>query len=370
MEYFPLRISPRSNSSSNTPSRPSGTIWRFPNFDLTQTSDLLASFEIPHGVVRELTALAGVDAAASGIELFPNSQQLCEISPDSRARLYHWLGETNPKSWHTNAFRHLGTSVDDWLAEQHLAAATIKLVRAYVYRHGPYLLFADLPAVAAQLADRRELQRLTKALAGEVTVLAQLHVRRGDNLDQLVALLGARRANAKRAAAAGISGRLAARAIDRHHPPLALLCPPKALYLSEREYRRGQDDPRDCHWTSLNFFNETPDDRFLDMVAVAQTVARDWQPSNAPPLLGDLVFFHDEQGTVFHSAVYIADNILFTKNGPTPTRPWVLMPLDQMLQFYPAHLGGQLPLLSPPGSGLRGAGTFAPFAWHKCRRRQ
>ena len=140
--------------------------------------------------MRELTALAGVDAAASGIELFPNSQQLCEISPDSRARLYHWLGETNPKSWHTNAFRHLGTSVDDWLAEQQLAAATIKLVRAYVYRHGPYLLFADLPAVAAQLADRRELQRLTKALAREATVLAQLHVRRGDNLDQLVAYWG------------------------------------------------------------------------------------------------------------------------------------------------------------------------------------
>ena len=105
------------------------------------------------------------------------------------------------------------------------------------------------------------------------------------------------------------------------------------------------------------------------MVAVAQTVARDWQPSDAPPLLGDLVFFHDEQGTVFHSAVYIADNILFTKNGPTPTRPWVLMPLDQMLQFYPRTSAVSCRYFRRRDLASRGAGTFAPFAWHKCRRR-
>jgi hypothetical protein len=43
-----------------------------------------------------------------------------------------------------------------------------------------------------------------------------------------------------------------------------------------------------------------------------------------------------EPGTVnlVHSAVYLADNLVFTKNGKAPSQPWILMKLDAMVDRY------------------------------------
>jgi hypothetical protein len=35
-----------------------------------------------------------------------------------------------------------------------------------------------------------------------------------------------------------------------------------------------------------------------------------------------------------HSSVYIADNIVFTKNGPSQHSPWILMQMDTLVAHY------------------------------------
>jgi len=37
---------------------------------------------------------------------------------------------------------------------------------------------------------------------------------------------------------------------------------------------------------------------------------------------------------VIHSAVYIADDIVFTKNGLSPRDPWILMALEEVGYLY------------------------------------
>ena len=51
--------------------------------------------------------------------------------------------------------------------------------------------------------------------------------------------------------------------------------------------------------------------------------------------LGDLAIFLDQQGNCFHSAVYVADDVLFTKNGTSFSHPWMYMRMDEMKEFYP-----------------------------------
>ena len=48
-----------------------------------------------------------------------------------------------------------------------------------------------------------------------------------------------------------------------------------------------------------------------------------------------------------HAAVYIADDIVFTKNGFHCTQPWILMHLKDMVETYAARLptGKQLNVL-------------------------
>jgi len=42
---------------------------------------------------------------------------------------------------------------------------------------------------------------------------------------------------------------------------------------------------------------------------------------------------------VVHSAVYLADDLVFTKNGFGLAEPWMYMPLDRMMKIYSLHLG-------------------------------
>jgi hypothetical protein len=50
--------------------------------------------------------------------------------------------------------------------------------------------------------------------------------------------------------------------------------------------------------------------------------------------LGDLVFLARPDGTVVHAAAYIADDIVFTRNGESYTQPWILMHMGDMIDTY------------------------------------
>ncbi len=94
---------------------------------------------------------------------------------------------------------------------------------------------------------------------------------------------------------------------------------------------------RDCHWTALNFFNEEPDDRLGNREYAAKVIASDYYVIYNDYQFGDLVLFMTAPGEVIHSAVYLADGVLFTKNGSRPSNPWMLVRLEDMKDFYPTE---------------------------------
>jgi hypothetical protein len=91
----------------------------------------------------------------------------------------------------------------------------------------------------------------------------------------------------------------------------------------------------DCHWTSLNFHNFEPLDRLADpMLATAYTL-ENYTKCTGAYRYGDILFLMDgNSGNAVHSCVYLADDIVFTKNGRSPTKPWVLMKLEDVIAQY------------------------------------
>jgi hypothetical protein len=58
---------------------------------------------------------------------------------------------------------------------------------------------------------------------------------------------------------------------------------------------------------------------------------------------GDVLFFMDgNTGNAIHSCVYLADDIVYTKNGRSPTQPWVIMKLDDVVSFYAMYYQPQI----------------------------
>jgi hypothetical protein len=90
----------------------------------------------------------------------------------------------------------------------------------------------------------------------------------------------------------------------------------------------------DCHWTTFNFCNDTPDDRFTNADYVAQILQDKYYQIDAPTVYGDLLLVMDDGDRLWHSAVYLADDLVFTKNGDNYRAPWMLMHIDDLLTTY------------------------------------
>jgi hypothetical protein len=96
----------------------------------------------------------------------------------------------------------------------------------------------------------------------------------------------------------------------------------------------GPSPVRDCHWSSFNFFNDVPDQKLSDPNCFLQKLKEDYSPAAGDPRYGDIALFSKPSGSIVHSAVYLADDILYTKNGATFTYPWMLETLSDLLKQY------------------------------------
>jgi hypothetical protein len=96
----------------------------------------------------------------------------------------------------------------------------------------------------------------------------------------------------------------------------------------------GDFTKQDCHWTSLNFFNSTPDDRFTVPAYTKSVVESQFEVIQDAPRFGDMMVIFTGETEIVHSAIYIADDIVFTKNGGMAVHPWMFMKLETMLERY------------------------------------
>ena len=87
---------------------------------------------------------------------------------------------------------------------------------------------------------------------------------------------------------------------------------------------RDDDARTDCHWSAMNFFNDKLDPRFQDDAYASAYITEHCYQIGKPSMCGDLVFLVNGKGEVLHSAVYIADELVFTWDGNNAGQPWIL----------------------------------------------
>jgi len=327
----------------NAPSQP----WAFENVTGHELARFVTDLALPREQRDRLLQSVSYDRAINGYRITPDAAVLTELSPTARGRLYLHLGASELNPAHSNAFRYTGATVQQWLADSGLRPGTKRLVRSLAYRNRSTWFFSDVAAALQRIADRRERRRLVRALAREQTL--RLAVRLGPDADP-AALARYWGAGGRRAEVERLFRNAKQRGKDRVE--LVELLPPFArdrLYrYPEPAINRGMtaERSRDCHWTALNFFNDEAEDRFAFGAAVAAAMKRAYRPVDGRPRFGDLVVF-TEGDRHFHTAVYIADRIVFTRNGTRLSRPWMLMRMRHMVDFYPRRGPVEIHFLRP-----------------------
>lgn len=309
--------------------------WYFPGASPEVVSAFLASTGLTRDQVAKLESTVQREERIAGVTIRPDLDFVRSLDPAVRARLYLQLARSPLNADQGNSFRFFGTSPDVWFAGSSISAETRRLIEPLIYRDGEIMHFADSEIVHAKITDRTELQRLAKVLLRQPTMLVRLAVNQSSEITGLAQYWGrGGRSTDVRPLLESVAGAGAAGEIDIVHllPAFAR----NRLYRYPKLTTGDLNKPAlaNCLWTALNFFAHEPDDKFLDVNVALSTLRRDYYIVETNFQLGDVIALLDAEGDLFHVVVYLADDLVFTKNGTSPVSPWTIMPLQRVKDYY------------------------------------
>jgi hypothetical protein len=249
-----------------------------------------------------------------------------------RERIYSVLANNRANMLYLWPFKSTADSFDAWFGHSGLSPETLALLKKLTYHRGRYLCLSDMFVVYPRITAIEERRRLIKILVRTPTLLMKLQVK----TDSDVAAVADYWDDGKHdknilTLLESLTNSPGGMTIDVAHllPPFAR----KHLYTFPVPFNDPAAPWPDCTWTAMNFFNDPPDDRYYDNNAWQHELSQNYTQM-FPPAFGDLIIFFRPDGMPIHMAVFIADDVVFTKNGISNYCPWTFMKLDDLVADY------------------------------------
>lgn len=313
--------------------------WVFAGYTPERLGALFDSAGLTPDQKRTFMDAARWDSSGGGCILEPGNDLVMALSPTSRAIIYGCLSLDLSNNLQNEPFRFRADLADEWLENSGLPSAVIDRVRNLTYHRGITILFSDLPLVLPMLETDVDRIKLLKVLSRQSTLLVSVRVTPETDIDALEAYWGKKEGRAKeiRPLLESLSKIPGGQKLDIVHllPRFAR----KRLYVYASA--SGGDSGEavyDCHWSTMNFWNDPPDNRFGDLNYVTQVIESEYEPVLDDFRFGDIILFMKSDTQAIHSAVYLADGILYTKNGPTQKSPWIMMKMETLTSYYETNV--------------------------------
>lgn len=300
----------------------------------------MAACGLTHVQLELLTAARWSETSA-GCSVEPPDAVVLSLTPDVRAALYGRLTTDPANHSAINPAWFRDGKVDFRLRGSGLSESSVSLLKSLLYPspdEPTTLLYNDIKPALRAIDDPAERQRFLKAVTRKRSFSVRLLV--DDNADT-AALAKYWGTQGREEALRPLLDALKYNAISGVERPakinIVTLLPP---FVQERLYRYADANlpagqlADDCFWTAFNFFSDTPDDRVRDTAYLTYLLPRDYLPIAAPDQLGDVIILADENGNAIHAANFIADDIVFTKNGMNDRQPWILVPMKDLITQY------------------------------------
>lgn len=308
--------------------------WSFPESEAPKLPDFFKSAGLPEQFISVLLDQRNCVLEDGMLHLFPSVADVEAMTPAMRDIIYPQLAKFEANEFYCHPVRMLTDTVDEWFRTSSLRPELIAKIRQLTYRKMDCLVFSDLSVIMNYATSESEARKIYKACTRQRSLMVSMEL---DDKTQLEPLLnywslgtGLRRKDIEPIMKAIID----TDGVDRlglSHvlPALAR----KLLYTYPGpEFSRHGVLP-DCHWTSLNFFNYEPHEYLLDSRMATNLVLEKFAPVKPPYRYGDILFLMDG-GAAFHSCVYLADDMVFTKNGRNALSPWVIMKIPEVQKIY------------------------------------
>jgi hypothetical protein len=315
-----------------------GPLWTFGTLSEPVIHDLLKASGLGEDQIRTLIATR-IPGTGNIVILKPDENLITSLDPEVRSKLYLQLSSNTANRFQTTPYYIPGGDVTSiFQGHRSISVQTRQSVEHLLYKRNGFTYFSDPEVVLKHVESDDERSDFLKAMTGQKVVKLKLMIRPDTDIDKPLnywtlaiphILVKDVRPLFESLGRLKFGGDLS---IEYILPPLAR----DHLFITPAMTTEGEGKLPDCHWSALNFFNLKPDPRMSDNDFAAEFITRNYYEIGKPSIEGDLVLLINAQNRVMHSSVYLADNIVFTKNGINFAQPWVTMRINDMVGYFSA----------------------------------
>ncbi|MBI3986615.1 MAG: hypothetical protein HY343_06835 [Lentisphaerae bacterium] len=312
--------------------------WIVRNATPEQTRELFSRSGLKSKAVDEVMKTAIRNGTNNDQIVTPPDTVVLDISPSVRSALYTELGKNPANLLQAKPYKFRGATAYDWFANSELPESVLKKIQPLVYQRGPMLCFSDLHLVLPEIRSPLDRIRLLRTLNRASSLSLRLRIQEGESMNSMLAYWSR---NDRRSEVEPILESIRNQAGGGRLDVVYLL-PAFArtrLYTYINPTRSDLNIRRDCHWTTFNFFNELPDNRYGREETLIDLALSEYEEINSPTDFGDVIMFFIPPNTAIHSCVYIADDIVFTKNGVGFGAPFIFEHLENVISAYREEVG-------------------------------
>jgi hypothetical protein len=310
--------------------------WGFPE---ALRNDLPALFQragLPEIVSQSLLDPKTSVTSEGMIFVFPRGADIEAMSPETRSFLYTELSKYQINEYYVDPVLVIGQTVKEWYRTSKLRPELIQKIDQLSYKRGETIAFSDIPYLLSFAQTDSEARTIFKAMTRTRGLMVKIEADHDTKIDEVVGYwtlgIGLRRKDVE-PLLQSIIDTDGIEALPLSHMLPALVR--KLLYTYPSLDMGKNGILPDCHWTSLNFFNYDPHEYLLDSRLATSAVLEKFEPVNPPYKYGDILFFlSNATGDAYHSCVYLADNLVFTKNGRNLLSPWLIMKREDVEKIY------------------------------------
>lgn len=285
------------------------------------------------------------DVRPTGISLEASPDVIVGLSRTSRDKIYAALARSPANPAHAMPFRFSPDLFDGLLASSDLSAAEAEKVRGLTWSHDGTVCFSDLDLLKSNLPPR-QFKDLVETLYSVPALLMRVRIAPDTDIKAMLDYWGK-------------GGRIhyikpliesLTKVTNGTRLNVEYFLPPFAR-LRLNTFPNPAKDPmairQDCFWSAMNFFNDNPDSQYYDQQATIRALKNDYLVTREAPVFGDRIMLTGKNDLAMHMCVYIADGVVFTKNGADFKAPWVLMKLSDVLALYSSTPGLRLVTYRP-----------------------
>ena len=308
--------------------------WTFPGLSASMVKDLLIQSGVELTLVERLTSSSQLKSSGAEIVIYPKLEDLLLIKGTVRDKLYTEISKYPQNDYYTDPVFILSGDVEEWLGEATLNANQKNTVRQLVWHRGNALVFSNVGVLLNYAQNTEEIKNTLRAITRCMSLVVNKKFPiKPEQRDAFLRYWIGNQPESPRMTfikAVAKENDLNDTVDIMHFLPVIMR---EKLYTfpTLRDGVKGRLP--DCHWTSLNFFNLTARDYYRNTSMAAIQLTQAYNQVSAPYQLGDVLCYTDN-GEGLHTCVYIADNIVLTKNGENILAPWVLLTIEDVSKIY------------------------------------